>query len=79
MNEFIEQVEGNNYKFHIQSVIPFSNSSFSHKRLTDENQYDMGFFCSQLVIKCYKHLGVLSTNKGSHRFFPSDLSSTSKK
>jgi hypothetical protein len=36
------------------------------------------FFCSELIVKCYKEMGILKTNKSSSTFTPQDLSITAK-
>ena len=35
---------------------------------------DRSFFCSELAIKCYKELGLVTSDKASSQFTPGDLS-----
>jgi hypothetical protein len=67
----LDQVQGNNYQLNLSKIL------FGARKDSIGNETELEkrkFFCSELVAKCYKELGILKTDKASSNFYPNDLS-----
>ena len=72
---FIDLVEGNNYSLNIKNFLFKGGSVVISDDLELEKRK---FFCSELIVKAYKELGLLNTTKTSSSFSPHDLSALAK-
>ncbi len=76
LQEYLDQVQGNDYQLRITNVF-FDKGSVVVED-PDEGPSELesrGFFCSELIVKCYKELGIFKTSRSSKTFYPSELSS----
>ena len=68
-------MEGNNYNLNIKNFL-FKNGSVV---ISDDLELEKRkFFCSELIVKAYKELGLMNTTKTSQSFSPHDLSALAK-
>ena len=74
--EFLDKVQGNDYQLNINKIL-FSRKSVNLGE-ADLNLDKRRFFCSELVIKCYKEMGLLKTDNSSSSYTPAALSCMSK-
>ena len=65
IHEFVKANLGKNYFISLDKLV--SNRSFIGKK-----EEEVGFFCSELVAKVYKDLGLLTRNPKSPKFKPSN-------
>lgn len=76
--DFIEQVQGNEYGLQISKFI-FSNNMKRSQSIIGQDLEKRQFFCSELIVKCYKELGIMKPiDRASSTFAPSDLTITAK-
>lgn len=47
--------------------------TFTSKVMTKEESEKRTYFCSELIAKCYKHLGLLPEQKSSTQYWPVDF------
>lgn len=87
LDAFLSDVWGKKYSLSLSKIgkgllmSPTSSFTTPTKRREiryDENQTSFvspkrNFFCSELVAKCYKVMGILETNRGSESFYPGDF------
>eukprot|EP00347_Sterkiella_histriomuscorum_P016113 403354443 len=71
LEKFVKTVVGNKYHLPIKKLL-FERNSFG-KTLEGRK-----FFCSELIAKAYKEMGVLDTQIGCHQFMPNDFCSKGK-
>mmetsp|Transcript_18360 Transcript_18360/g.17476 ORF Transcript_18360/g.17476 Transcript_18360/m.17476 type:complete len:209 (-) Transcript_18360:42-668(-) len=69
LEKFLKIVYGN--KYHI------SLGKLMKRGTTKETLEQRKFFCSELVAKALKEIGLLKTDYGSHKFYPSSFSQES--
>lgn len=74
-DEFIEKVQGNSYQLKLSKVLFNKNKGSMAVDLEQRT-----FFCSELIVKCYKELGLIAGDKtrASYKYTPQDLSCVSK-
>ena len=75
--DFIEQVQGNEYGLTVkQFILPKYKRAQSIQIDLEERQ----FFCSELIVKCYKELQVIKADesRASNTYTPQDLSCVCK-
>jgi hypothetical protein len=65
ISKFVEDNIGKKYKFSLKKYIMSRNSTVE----SDKKSY----FCSSLVAKLYKKLGLLDPNVSSDRYMPYDF------
>ena len=74
--EFLDKVQGNDYQLNFQKLL------FSRKSVNlgegDLKLEKRRFFCSELIIKCYKEMGLLKTDNASCSYTPASLSCMAK-
>ena len=70
--EFLDQVQGNTYQLNLSKIL-FGSKSRKDSAINADLE-NRKFFCSELVAKGYKELGLLKTEKASSLFMPNDLS-----
>lgn len=75
-DNYIEQVQGNDYELNIKNLI-FKDRSKRMKSVNIDLE-NRNFFCSELIVKCYKEMGMLETERASTTFTPQDLSISAK-
>lgn len=67
--EFLDQVQGNTYQLNLSKIL------FGRKDSVQDSELEKRkFFCSELVAKAYKELGLIKTEKASSSYMPNDLS-----
>ena len=67
--EFLDQVQGNTYQLNLSKIL------FGRKDSVQDSELEKRkFFCSELVAKAYKELGLMKTEKASSSYMPNDLS-----
>jgi len=69
LEEYLQMVVGNSYEIRLRHVL-FSRLSKVSKGLEDRK-----FFCSELIAKAYKLMGLIKSDISSSNFFPCDFSS----
>jgi len=73
MESFVKSTLGNSYRISIKNLL------FRVPSVANQNINNREFFCSELVAKAYKHLGLLKTQHAAWDFMPSDFSKESTK
>ena len=70
-DDFIEQVQGNSYKLDVSKFL-FKNKYSRSNSMNNTELEKRQFFCSELIVKCYKDLGILdpSCQQSSSTFTP---------
>ncbi|CDW86473.1 UNKNOWN [Stylonychia lemnae] len=71
LEKFVKSVIGNKYHLPIRKVL------FQRKSI-DEGVKNRRFFCSELIAKAYKEVGLLNSDKGCHTYFPHNFSQKGK-
>ena len=69
LETFIKTVVGNKYHLPIGKVL-------FHRKTHHQNIKQRKFFCSELIAKAYKQIGILESDKACHRFMPNNFSSS---
>lgn len=77
LESFLDQVQGNKYGLNLGNIL-FSKQKGSMAITKGKQLEDRSFFCSELAIKCYKELGLVTSEKASSQFTPGDLSMNSQ-
>lgn len=74
-DDFIEKVQGNSYQLNLSKVLFNKNKGSIAIDLEHRT-----FFCSELIVKCYKEIGLIDADKtkASYKYTPQDLSALSK-
>jgi len=67
LEKFVKSVIGNKYHLPIGKVL-------FKRRSVDEGIKNRRFFCSELIAKAYKEVGLISSDKGCHCYFPQHFS-----
>ena len=70
MEAFIKSVVGNSYNISMRHVL-FRKKSFDKNSSQNEERR---FFCSELIAKAFKEVGLLQSEQASCQFMPSDFS-----
>ena len=63
---FMKKMIGKNYSFGALKLLRRNSSEEAVELQSD-------FFCSELMAKAYKYIGILDNSKGSNRFWPVDF------
>ncbi|CDW88955.1 ph domain-containing protein [Stylonychia lemnae] len=71
LETFIRTVVGNRFEISLKKL-------FFQRKTVAQDMDKRQFFCSELVTKSYKELGLVETEKSSCRFFPHDFSKDGK-
>jgi hypothetical protein len=68
LERFVKKVLGNNYKLNLKDILfpPRTTEVIDLER--------RAFFCSELIAKIYKEVGLLETGLSSPNFLPGDFS-----
>ena len=70
MTKFVEDNIGKEYKFSLKTYIMSRSSKVDSEKTS--------YFCSSLVAKLYKKLGLLEPNVSSNRYMPYNFSEKEK-
>ena len=74
-DDFLEEAWEHDYAVNLGKLRP--RGSFTELLDNEDGkrwvEADRTFFCSELIAKCYKALGVFKTEKSSANFYPSDF------
>jgi len=76
MEKFIKTTVGNNYNISLTNIL-FRKKTIKKSGAGASSQSDLEdreFFCSELIAKAFKEVGLLTTDQGSYKFMPSDFS-----
>jgi hypothetical protein len=76
METFIKTTVGNGYNISLKNLF-FRKRSFDRKSQVQAGaptNEDREFFCSELIAKAYKEVGILNTEVASWKFMPVDFS-----
>eukprot|EP00347_Sterkiella_histriomuscorum_P006332 403353158 len=79
LEQFIRTVVGNQFKLNLKKLL-FTRKTVKSQSSTEQVKQleNRMFFCSELITKAYKEIGLLNTERASCRFFPHDFSKEGK-
>jgi hypothetical protein len=69
---FVKKNLGKNYEINFKKLVTME-SDVNWDMINKEKEQERGYFCSELVAKAFKNVGLLDEKKSSCRYWPVDF------